>query len=79
MAENLNRGPPPGDNPETNPASGERGDSNLGPPDYESALLTTRPRRLPDDLFKSSRNAFKYGHFVVVFFFFVFFFVLFFS
>ena len=28
-------------------ASGQRGDSNLGPPDYEFAPLTTRPRRPP--------------------------------
>ena len=28
-------------------ASGQRGDSNLGPPDYEPALVNTRPRRLP--------------------------------
>ena len=28
-----------------NQASGQRGDWNLGPPDYESASLSTRPRR----------------------------------
>ena len=28
--------------------SGQRGNSNHWPPDYESAPLTTRPRRLPE-------------------------------
>ena len=32
--------------PKTNPASGREEDLNLGPPDYKSSTLTTRPRHL---------------------------------